>query len=104
VISSSSSVPPWACSNLPACEACAPVKAPRRAVVVEARQHFLAGARFAVDQHGAVGCRDPCCQRVQRARDGVDDDRFARELWKFFLVGHARNKSKFHAGQSMPIT
>ena len=29
VISSSSSVPPCACSNLPACVVCAPVKAPR---------------------------------------------------------------------------
>jgi len=29
VTSSSSSVPLWACSNLPACGACAPVKAPR---------------------------------------------------------------------------
>ena len=85
-ISSSSSVPPVASSNLPMRRAIAPVNAPfswpnssdssrfsgdRRAVdrderlaravragVDVARQHLLAGAGFAGDQHGGVGGRD----------------------------------------------
>ncbi len=90
------SVPPCACSNLPACAACAPVKAPRsqpnsiassmcsgmaaqltatkspcralRMAVDVARQHFLAGAGFAGDQHRALAARQRAAPAPAAAR------------------------------------
>jgi hypothetical protein len=71
--------------------------------VDEAGQHFLAGAGLAVDQHRAVGGGDARCQRVQRAGSLVDHHGVAVQQWRVVIAMHGDNKSKFHAGDTLPI-
>ena len=42
----------------------------------ESRQHFLAGAGFADDQHGAVGGGDAAREIQDQSRRRIDRDRF----------------------------